>query len=115
MILCLNVLVLFADFKSDGRQFQIFGPRKDTHFCPEKLLRNGISNLNLKKIRSLAGRGIKIIRSILKTKILIYQSKANLDAEILFGSITHLQDSQIRKMSARNKCGNENCTLHYGA
>ena len=31
-ISCLNVFGLFADFKSDGRLFHIFGPRYDKHF-----------------------------------------------------------------------------------
>ena len=47
LILCLNVFGLLDDFKSDGRLFHIFGPRQDKHFCPEVLLRNGNSNLNL--------------------------------------------------------------------
>ena len=33
-----------------------------------------------------------------KTKMLIYQSKANLDEKILFGKITHYLDPEIRKM-----------------
>ena len=46
-MLYLSVFRLLADFKSDGRLFHIFGPRFDKHFCPEVLLRNGNSNLNL--------------------------------------------------------------------
>ena len=35
---------------------------------------------------------------IFKTKILIYQSKANLDENMLFGNICHIWDPRIRKM-----------------
>ena len=38
------------------------------------------------------------MRLILETKILIYQSKANLDVKISFDNITHLIDPEIRKM-----------------
>ena len=57
MILCLNILGLFADFTSDGRLFHIFGPRKDKHFYPEILLRNVNFNLNLdlRVVRPLLG------------------------------------------------------------
>ena len=40
----------------------------------------------------LAGSEIKITQPIFKTKILIYQSKANLAMKILFGKVTHLLD-----------------------
>ena len=43
-----------------------------------------------KKVARLAGYGIRIIRPILKTKMFIYQSKANLVEKISFGTITHL-------------------------
>ena len=45
--------------------------------------------------RRLAGCGIKSTGPILKTEMLLYQSKANLDLKILFGKITHLIDSEI--------------------
>ena len=38
------------------------------------------------------------MRPIFKTKMLIYQSKANLDEKILFGQIIHQFDPEIRKM-----------------
>ena len=41
------------------------------------------------------------MRSIFKTKILINQSKANVDEKSLFGKITHLYDPTIRKMTKR--------------
>ena len=44
----------------------------------------------LKNFTRLAGCEIKSMRPIFKTKLLIYQSKANLDEKILFGNITHL-------------------------
>ena len=36
-----------------------------------------------------------------KTKMLIYQSKANLDEKISFGKTAHLEDITIRKMPVR--------------
>ena len=35
LILCLNELMLFVDFKSDDRLFHIIGPTKDRHFLYE--------------------------------------------------------------------------------
>ena len=43
---------------------------------------------------------------IFKTKMFIFQSKANLDEKILFGKITHLCDPTIRKMPVRGLHGN---------
>ena len=43
-----------------------------------------------KKFRLLEGCGIKSMRPIFKTKVIIYHSKANLDEKILFGKIKHL-------------------------
>ena len=43
---------------------------------------------------------------IFKTKVLICQSKANLDEKILFREITHLKDSTIRKMPVKGFYGN---------
>ena len=37
----------------------------------------------------------------------IYQSKVNLDEKILFGSIPHLTDPEIKKMLAKGTFGNE--------
>ena len=38
------------------------------------------------------------MRLIFKTEMLIYQSKANLDEEILFGILPHLINPDIREM-----------------
>ena len=46
-----------------------------------------------KRFQSLAGYRIKSMFLIFKTKMLIYQSKANLDEEILFGKVRHLKGS----------------------
>ena len=67
-----------------------------------------------KKILPLAGCGIKSMRPIFKTEMLIYQSKANLDEAILFGKITHYVDLEIRKMLSRSMFVNEYFTCHSG-
>ena len=59
-----------------------------------------------KKLIRLVGCGIKSMRLISQTEMLIYQSKANLDEKVLFGKITHLQDPKIRNMFARSLFGN---------
>ena len=41
---------------------------------------------------------MKIMRPIFKTKMLIYQLKANLDEKFLFGKITHHLDPEIREL-----------------
>ena len=41
---------------------------------------------------------MKSVRPIFKTKLLIYQSKDNLDAEILFGKIAYGLDPEIREI-----------------
>ena len=46
----------------------------------------------------LASCEIKSMRLIFKTEMLIYQSKANLDEEILFGILLHLINPDIREM-----------------
>ena len=51
---------------------------------------------------------------IFKTKVLTYQSTANLDENILFGKIAHLQDPKISKMLVRCCMGAENSMLHSG-
>ena len=61
------------------------------------------------------GCGIKCSELIVKAKMLIYQSKANLDANILFGNINQLIDPEIRKMMERSLYGNQNSTFHYGS
>ena len=41
---------------------------------------------------------MKSQRLIFKAEVLIYQSKDNLDVKILLGKVTHLLDSDTRKM-----------------
>ena len=41
----------------------------------------------------------------------VYQSKVNLDEKILFGSIPHLTDPEIRKMLVKDMHGNNNSIL----
>ena len=47
------------------------------------------------------------MRPIFKIKMSIYQSKANLDGEILFRKISHLEDAIIRKMPVMGLYGNQ--------
>ena len=54
------------------------------------------------------------MRSIFETKMLIYQSKANLDVKILFGNIIYLIDPEIRKMLDRDLCENQDSIFHVG-
>ena len=54
------------------------------------------------------------MRPIFKTEMFINQSKANLDMTILFGSIPHLTNPEIRKMLVKSMLGNKNSTLHSG-
>ena len=49
---------------------------------------------------------MKSRRPIFKSKMLIYQSMANLDGKILFGTITHLKDPTSREMTVRGLHGN---------
>ena len=46
--------------------------------------------MSKKQLESLTGFGIKTMWPILKTEMLIYQQKDNLDLKILSGKITHL-------------------------
>ena len=48
-----------------------------------------------------------------KTKVLIYRSKVNLDEKILFGSIRHLTDLEVRKIMVNGALGNKNTTFTY--
>ena len=64
--------------------------------------------------RRLNGCGIKSMWSIFKIEMFIYQPKVNLDEKILFGSIPHLTDPEIRKMLAKGMFGNKNSTFHSG-
>ena len=53
------------------------------------------------------------MRPIFKTEIFICQSKVNLDEKILFGTIPHLTDPEIRKMLVKSMFGNKNSTFHF--
>ena len=64
--------------------------------------------------RRLEGCGIKSIRPIFKTEMFIYQSKVNLNEKILFGSIPHLTDQEIRKMLVKGMFGNKSSSFHSG-
>ena len=44
---------------------------------------------------------MKCMRLVFKTEVLIYKSKAKLNAKISFRNITHLIDPEIRKMLER--------------
>ena len=50
----------------------------------------------------------------IQSEMLIYPSKASLDVKILFGKITNHLDPEIRKMSVKGMCGNENSKFHSG-
>ena len=54
----------------------------------------------------LAGYGMKSMWPIFKTKMSINQSQANINDKMLFGKITHLEDSTVRKISVRGLYGN---------
>ena len=66
------------------------------------------------KLKSLASCGIQSRWLIFKDKVLIYQSKAKLDVNILFGNGTHLLGLEIRKMQVRSLYGNKNATFNSG-
>ena len=51
---------------------------------------------------------------IFKTKMFIYQSRANLGEKILFGKVTRHLDQGIREMLVKGVFGNENSTFHSG-
>ena len=63
-----------------------------------------------KECRRLEGCGVKSVRPIFKTEMLIYQSKVNLDEKILFGALI----LQTRKLGNAGMLGNENSTFHSG-
>ena len=54
------------------------------------------------------------MRTIFKTKMLIFQSKAIIDEKILFGKITHHLDQEIRRMLVTGVFWNENSTFRSG-
>ena len=53
------------------------------------------------------------MRPIFEDKVLIYQSKDNLDVKI-FGNTTHLIDPEIRIMLEEGLCGNQDSTFQSG-
>ena len=63
--------------------------------------------MSQKKFTRLASCAIKGMKPILKTEMLIYQSKAKLAEKILLGKIIHYLDPEIRKMLVNGKFGNE--------
>ena len=63
-----------------------------------------------KKSTKLEVCGIDSMRPIFKTKMLMYQSKVNLDVNILFDNITHHIDLEMR----RGLYGNQDSTFHSG-
>ena len=67
-----------------------------------------------KRFMRLAVYGIRSVYVIFKIKLLIYQSKANLDVKILFGKITHYLDPEIKKILVRGMLGNENSASYSG-
>ena len=56
----------------------------------------------------------KVCARCFETKMLIYQSKANLDGKIFFGNITHLMDPKIRKMLEKGLLGHKDSISHSG-
>ena len=62
----------------------------------------------------LKGGGIKSVRQIFETKMLIYQSEATSDVNVLFGNIIHLLDTEIRKMLEKGLFGNQDSTFYSG-
>ena len=52
------------------------------------------------------------MRPIFKTKLLIYQSKVNLDEQILSANIPHLVDQEIWEMLVKSMFGNKDSTFH---
>ena len=50
----------------------------------------------------------------IQNRMLIHQSKANLDEKISFSNIPHLIDPEIRKMLVIGIFGNNNSTFHSG-
>ena len=62
--------------------------------------------------KRLAGCGIKSMRPIFKTEMLIYQSNTNSDEKILSGKITHHLDPEFSKMLDNGKFGSEGSTFH---
>ena len=51
---------------------------------------------------------------ILKTKMLIYQSRDTLGEKIVFGKITYHFDTGISKMLVKGICQSKDSTFHSG-
>ena len=85
------------------------------YHCSHSILKNAIQFYShlLKDLKDLSPI-LKSVRSISKTKMLIYQSKANLDDKILFRIITDLLDPKIKKMLVRGLNRSENSTFYSG-
>ena len=60
-----------------------------------------IYRVSQKKFHRLAGYGVKGMCPIFKTKMLIFQAKANLHGKILFGKIIHHLSPEIERMLLR--------------
>ena len=54
------------------------------------------------------------MRPIFKTKMLICQSKANLDETIFFGKVIHNLDPEIGGMLVRGMFGSKASSFHSG-
>ena len=81
----IETISIFFQFHSFGSQLQISSPNDGRLFepwCPD-LVYNAVPG-EPKMFTRLTGYGIKIIWQIFKTKMLIFQSKANLDEKIIF-------------------------------
>ena len=76
----LNVDQTVTIFSTISPTLPILPPGRDCYILVD-------SKLSLK---CLEGHGIQSVWPIFKTKMLIFQSKANLDERTLFGKITHL-------------------------
>ena len=71
----------------------------------KKLDRNCIYQMSQEKFKRLAGYGIKGMRSVFKTEMLIYKSKANLDEKIFLIKSLVSKTPKISKMSVRGLYG----------
>ena len=70
--------------------------------------------LSQKRFMRLEGCGIESTWLIFKIRMLFYQSKVNLDVEILFRNASRLMDPDITKMQKRDLYGNQSSTFHSG-
>ena len=73
------------------------------NFIPSSFTSQSLYWVSIKKqFTCLVGCEIKSMLPIFKTRMLIYQSKTNLDVKILFGKITHPLDPTIENVCKRN-------------